>query len=746
MIALAGYADRLSVRPGETIEFKVSSAAQRDYKADLVRIVCADPNPAGPGIIEHSVPAAFAKSYPSRVQEVSLGSYVRIDETEPLDGLESLTLLATIWPTRLGKRAQGVISRFDPATGKGFSLGISEDGRPELLLGRSRNGPLRLTTDVALEARAWVHVWATFDAKSGDATVGFAPVAKISEAIVVEERLKSKPVLVEATPLLIAATGGTPVSGPYNGKIEHPRIFSRALSDAEIAAALAGREVSGLLAHWNFTWQVMSNEAIDVGPHAMIGRLVNCPTRAMTGHNWTGREMCWRHAPDEYGAIHFHEDDIADCGWKTDFSFTVPNDLRSGLYAARLKCGIHEERIPFVVCPPRGRKRADICVLVSTFTYVVYANHARPTWSDDKWRKAWQQRTKAWKAYPHNPGEHRQYGLSTYNFHTDHSGVAYSSMLRPMLNVRPGYVTYPEPKHGSGLRHLPADTHLTAWLEHEGLAYDMVTDWELHTEGYDVLAPYRVVLTGSHPEYHTRETLDALETYRDRGGRFCYLGGNGFYWKVALSSQWPGVIEIRRGEGGIRAWAAEAGEYYNAFDGEYGGLWRRNGRPPQNLSGVGFTAQGDFIGSYYRRRPEADDKRVSWMFKGIRDKKLGDFGLSGEGAAGFELDRTDKRLGTPKHALVVAASEGHEPETPWVLVPEEMLTHITTVPGERPQDLIRADLTFFETPAGGAVFSTGSIAFCGSLPWNGYDNNVAKLMRNVIDRFLDPEPFVMPKT
>ena len=49
--------------------------------------------------------------------------------------------------------------------------------------------------------------------------------------------------------------------------------------------------------------------------------------------------------------------------------------------------------------------------------------------------------------------------------------------------------------------------------------------------------------------------------------------------------------------------------------------------------------------------------------------KIGDFGLSAHGAAGFELDRTDKRLGTPPHAVVVAASEDHPPETPWVLVP-----------------------------------------------------------------------------
>ena len=63
MIPLIGYGDRLSVRPGETIEFKVSSQDPAPFEASLVRIVCADPNPAGPGIQEVPVAADFAGSW-----------------------------------------------------------------------------------------------------------------------------------------------------------------------------------------------------------------------------------------------------------------------------------------------------------------------------------------------------------------------------------------------------------------------------------------------------------------------------------------------------------------------------------------------------------------------------------------------------------------------------------------------------------------------------------------------------------
>lgn len=77
--------------------------------------------------------------------------------------------------------------------------------------------------------------------------------------------------------------------------------------------------------------------------------------------------------------------------------------------------------------------------------------------------------------------------------------------------------------------------------------------------------PAPPLTSGVDPE----ESLDALCGYRDKGGRLLYLGGNGFYWRVAVHAEMPGAIEIRRGEGGIRAWASSPGEYYNAFDGQY---------------------------------------------------------------------------------------------------------------------------------------------------------------------------------
>ena len=43
--------------------------------------------------------------------------------------------------------------------------------------------------------------------------------------------------------------------------------------------------------------------------------------------------------PEEYGAIHFHDDDLGDANWDVDFEFTVPEGMRSGVYAARVRAG-----------------------------------------------------------------------------------------------------------------------------------------------------------------------------------------------------------------------------------------------------------------------------------------------------------------------------------------------------------------------------------------------------------------------
>ena len=563
---------------------------------------------------------------------------------------------------------------------------------------------------------AWYRIWLSVRPATGDLVLG-------------QQRLDGGPPVIRSGPMavqpelgtvLIAAENAATPMSHFNGKIEAPAILA---GFAETWPS-TGMEV---LASWDFSLGIATQRIADTGPHSCHGHLVNLPTRAVVGAFWTGAEHSWRHAPGEYAAIHFHADDLGDCGWAADFTWTVPDDLPSGAYAFHLTSAAGEDRIPFYVLPKRTGPFAKVAFLASTFTYQAYANHARVEID-----RAYFDRVAAWGAAPGNPASYPIYGRSLYNMHSDGSGISFSSRRRPILTMRPGFLTFNDPL-GSGLRHYPADTHLLAWLEDQRIDFDIVTDEDLDEEGVALLRPYRAVLTGSHPEYHTARTLDALMDYTKTGGKMAYLGGNGFYWRIARDPAMPWAIELRRAEGGIRTWAAEPGEYYHQTDGQMGGLWRRNRRPPQQICGVGFSAQGRFEGTYYRLLPEARDPRFAWMFEGIDDDIIGDHGLSGGGAAGFELDRADNDLGTPDGTVILARSE-NSPASHYT-VPEEVLAGTLTISGEAIKELVRAEIVYFERDGGGAVFSVGSITFCGSLWRNGFEGPVSRLLANVMRRF-----------
>lgn len=205
--------------------------------------------------------------------------------------------------------------------------------------------------------------------------------------------------------------------------------------------------------------------------------------------------------------------------------------------------------------------------------------------------------------------------------------------------------------------------------------------------------------------------LDSLQAYLRQGGRLMYLGGNGFYWVTSVDPETGHTIEIRR-RGGTEAWQAAPGEYHHSTTGgELGGLWRFRGRPPQELVGAGFTAEGGGPGRPFQRRPGSFDPRAAFIFQGIGpDVSIGDFPclVMEYGAAGLEFDRFDHVLGTPSHALLLATASGFSDSYNHVV--EEVLVSDSKQSGSvNPR--VRADMVYFEYPHGGAVFSTSSITW-----------------------------------
>jgi N,N-dimethylformamidase beta subunit-like protein len=608
--------------------------------------------------------------------------------------------------------------------------------------------------EVPLLKGNWYFVAASYDARTGVATLYqesaanrynslLGKVAGIDFRSHVRETLRFKPLNPVDVPFLIAgARDFHTLRGPFvtqclNGKLDRPAVFARVLSRRELDGfRMTGRApVDRLAAYWDtsqgYTDTGIGDEVIDTGPYRLHARGYNRPVRAQTGFNWSGRDDCFRLAPEQYGGIEFHDDAIIDCNWERTKQLVVP-DLRSGAYAIRLRIGdgkgLREEYIVFFVRPLQPK--APILFLVPTGSYLAYANEHLSFDAEIMQPLAGQ--SPILSEVDIELYQTSEFGLSLYDRHADGAGVCYSSYRRPILNMRPKArmssmgVTW----------QFPADLSIVAWLEYMGYEYELMTEEDLHREGAAALSPYRVVLTGSHPEYISEAILDATEDYVAAGGRLIYLGGNGYYWNVGYRKEEPWCVEVRKLNSGMRAWQARPGEYYLASTGQKSGLWKDLGRPPQKLTAVGFISEGFDSAMPFRRIPDGWHRRASWIFEGIEDEILGDFGLAHGAAGGLEIDRYDLSLGTPPHALIVASSGGHSDN--YQTVVEEVLYPYPGLSGSHDYR-IRADMVFFTAPEGGAVFSTGSIAFSQSLPFGNFDNNISKLLANVVEAFSSKE-------
>ena len=771
---LTGYADRFSVRPGEKIRFHVSADVKDKYDAQLVHLIHGNTDPRGPGMIEKKIEAPINGSYEGHKQVIYAGSY-GIVEDHPQFHMESLTLQCWIWPTmpttdkRYWKHgAQAIMSKWH--AGKGYGLFLDVDGHVEFRI----NGK-SVRSKYPVRDHAWVFVAATYDAESGTATLYCEP--QIHYALdptgdVVEGVLGEK-LATPSTPFILAGCveelddsrrakasrpEGVVIGSQYNGKIDSPRLCNRALSRLEIETMKAGADTSGderrgagptpalsecMVAAWDFSAGIDTMVAHDAGPYHFNAELINAPTRALTGHNWTGHVFDWKQAPGQYGAIHFHDDDLDDARWQVDFEWDVPADQKSATYAIKLTAEDGaEDYIPFFVTPWPGKPTAKIAVCMSTISYLAYANEHLATNAGGAELLVY--RVPIMQEQNMYLSEHREYGGSQYDTHTDGSGICFSTRLRPILSMRPKYDHFlaQSPWQFSG------DLHLIYWLEKMGYEYDVITDEDMTYDGLRLLEGYNVVMTGMQPEHIDGHQLDALQNYKQRGGRFMYMGADGFYWVHSFHPSYDdrgrGILtEFRRCESGIRTWRADPGEYYHQSTGELGGMWRFRGRYLHAIAGTGMSSEGFDISTYYTRTKESLDPRVAWAFEGIEyDEKLGNFGLNGGGAAGLELDIVDTMLGSPPHTLTVATSAGRHTEA-YLLVMEDYGFSQAGIDGTQ-HPRVRSDIAFHETPNGGAVFAFSSIAFCGALPWNNGDNNISKLVGNVLNRFMQDGPLPPP--
>ena len=196
-----------------------------------------------------------------------------------------------------------MIGRWDESASRGWAL-LIEDGFLTLVVGDGK-GVQKLVSSRRLFAEVWYSVALTLDVagkslaleqvtriNSVNSRVG--RTSDLDSDAQVRAALRSVPLDADA-PLLMAARvvehadGAARARGCFNGKIDSPKIYGRALSADGLRELHDGTvPAEGLLAHWDFSAEISaqgvpSDKVSDATPGSRHGHCVNQPDRAMTG-------------------------------------------------------------------------------------------------------------------------------------------------------------------------------------------------------------------------------------------------------------------------------------------------------------------------------------------------------------------------------------------------------------------------------------------------------------------------------
>jgi len=270
VVPLIGYVDRFSARPGERIAIKVSSQLDQPYQADLIRIIHADPNPAGPGIKLEQIVADFAGTCVSRFQPVHRGSCGVVTPAKPVTLPDPCTIVVRVQPWLLDGRPQTVL-----AMEHGLALSVAREGarlglgsrwaQVEAPMLKGRWYELRVIAaagQLRLRQTTLQRSWGVADSGSAELPGSLGAIRKLTFGAT----LTVQPGIYE-----------NPYCAFFNGRVEDPAILQGV---HEGTAPIEPGEVE-YLAWWDFSAEIPTDRIIDRGPHGLHGHLRNLPTRAV---------------------------------------------------------------------------------------------------------------------------------------------------------------------------------------------------------------------------------------------------------------------------------------------------------------------------------------------------------------------------------------------------------------------------------------------------------------------------------
>ncbi|MEM7200433.1 MAG: LamG domain-containing protein [Planctomycetota bacterium] len=662
--AQTAFLDKLSAAPGETVGVHVSSA--RAFNLSVWRSRYFDDN-------ERMLEAG---GFPAVRQPAPKGSHAEVASSPGLAITGDLTLEAWIRPVVSSTGFfHGILSKYSIPGDTAYMIYLIPNGRLAFYLGDDGvfNENNRTLTTRAIPAGRYTHVVATYDGTD-------KRIYLDGELDVVEPR--TGPIYDTTEPVRVGAYGvDGSASQYYNGQVDSPAIYSRALSPAEVRQRYLDRAdysptqpgvLPGAVAQWNFG-ELDGATLADATGNGHDLTLVNYGTRGVAGPSARTGAL-------ESHAIRFSQEDLFNPPWRATHTFTVPPSWESGFYYV----DVGGRRLPLIIKPSPGQERR-IAVLAATNTW-----HAYNAWS----------------------------GNSLYTTHPGGPIAYYVGMRQP----NPG-VHLDQHTPGSGISHLvDAERYLYKWLDDNGYPFDLYSDLDLHLDA-SLLDAYDVLILNGHSEYWSHEMIDHVEAFQAAGGSVVNLSGNTM-WTVITYDATLSVMEGRKhphGSGTI-----PASERWHSQDGGIlGGTLRCVGRPEHEVIGTGYG-----IGGGQARGWALVERPSHWIFAGTgvsAGTPFGEAGLNGGSMMGYEIDVVDPQW-TPANTEIIARGAYPTPTFQLGITNCQTRTSWTTTSG--------GEVIYFDHPGGGGVFGIPSVTVGGTLV---VDAIASQMVRNVLDRFLIPQ-------
>ncbi len=243
-----------------------------------------------------------------------------------------------------------------------------------------------------------------------------------------------------------------------------------------------------------------------------------------------------------------------------------------------------------------------------------------------------------------------------------------------------------------------SEWRLLAWLEREGIDYDLISGFELH-HNPDILKQYRALIFSTHCEYWTKEMFDTVVEHHSHHNLWILnVSGNTMYREIEFHSDGSTRCISLSFKQSYSDESQITGVRFSMSD--YGTCSPYKILMPEHWAFDGIPINSDY--PFFGEKSLLQNTRTSSQYYDPGRPGV-EAGLSGSGASGWETDKLTKTA--PKDCFVIAKGQNKGGGADMVIREPEGLR--------------------------GGMFSASSITFASSLL---IDYTASELLKNIIKK------------